>query len=37
VREELRLFSKEFYATGIQRLKQSWKNSVGNEEDVAEK
>jgi len=26
VRKELRLFSKEFYTTGIQRLMQRWKS-----------
>jgi hypothetical protein len=28
MREELRRFSKEFYATGVGRLTQSWKNCV---------
>lgn len=33
MREELRRFSKEFYATGTQRLMQRWKNYVDNEGD----
>jgi histone-lysine N-methyltransferase SETMAR len=37
VREELRRFSKEFYATGIQRLTQRWKKCVDNEGDFVEK
>jgi hypothetical protein len=34
VREELRRSSKEFYATGIQRLTQRCKNYVDNEDSV---
>jgi histone-lysine N-methyltransferase SETMAR len=37
VREELRRFSKELYATGIQRLTQRWKKCVHNEGDFVEK
>jgi histone-lysine N-methyltransferase SETMAR len=37
VREELRRFSNEFYATGIQRLTQRWKKCVENEGDFVEK
>jgi histone-lysine N-methyltransferase SETMAR len=37
VREELRRLSKEFYATGIQRLTQRWKNCVDNGGDFVEK
>jgi histone-lysine N-methyltransferase SETMAR len=37
VREQLRRFSKEFYATGIQRLTQRWIKCVDNEEDFVEK
>jgi len=32
MREELRRFSEEFDAIDIQRLMQSWKNYVDNEE-----
>jgi hypothetical protein len=35
--EELRRYSKEFHATGIQRLKQRWKEFVHNEEDFVGK
>ena len=31
---DLRLFSKEFYATGIQRLTQRWKKCVDMKETV---
>jgi hypothetical protein len=34
--EELRRFGKEFNATGIPRLKRSWKNWVWNEDFVEE-
>ena len=33
MREELWSFSKEFYATSVQRLTQRWKKSVDSEGD----
>jgi hypothetical protein len=36
-REELRRFSKEFYATGIQRFQEIRKNCVDNEADFVKK
>jgi hypothetical protein len=35
--EELRHFSREFYATGTQHLTQSWKKCDDNEADFVEK
>jgi len=35
--EELRRFSEEFDAIGIERLMQRWKNYVDNEEQFVEK
>jgi len=37
VPEELRLFSKEFYATGLQLLTRTWKKRVDNENDFVGK
>jgi hypothetical protein len=37
VREELGCLSKEFYATGIQRLAQRWDTRVDTEGDFVEK
>jgi len=37
VREERRLFSKDIYATVMQRLRQTRKKSVGNERDFVVK
>jgi hypothetical protein len=34
--EELRRFSKEFHATGVQHLTQKWKECVGHGDLVAE-
>ena len=34
VREVNRRFSKTFYTTGLQRLRQRWKSCVDNEEDL---
>ena len=37
VREGLRRYSKEFYATGFQRLMQKWKKGVDSGEDSVKK
>ena len=36
-REKLRRFSKEFYATGIQRFQEIWKKCVDNEANFVKK
>jgi histone-lysine N-methyltransferase SETMAR len=37
VREHIRRFGKDFYATGIQPLTRRWKKCVDNGEDFVEK